>query len=174
MSANKPRAHRLPARLVPLLLRLLGPWTPLACTQAPAPPPAPAPLLLAAQPPAPPPKATPPPESPRAAATGPAAQISARSKRMMVLVKYPDPFPSDPNQRRALFALGDPAEYKDGLELGTLDSEALSALRAAGAKVFVIDYNSNVYLANTHAMSADERVAYIDERWKRAVEAGER
>ena len=101
-------------------------------------------------------------------------QSSARSARMMVLVGFPDPFPSDEKQRSALLVVDEHGAYKDGLVLGTVSPEAIAGLRAAGAEVFVIDDNSNVYLANTAGMSADERVAYIDERWKAPRDAGKR
>lgn len=97
-----------------------------------------------------------------------ADKFTALGTRAMVLVGYPDPFPTDEKQRRALFAVDDHGEYKDGLVLGTVHPQAIAALRAAGARVFVIDANSNVYLANTAGMSAEERVAYLDERRKNA------
>ena len=97
-----------------------------------------------------------------------ADKFTALGTRAMVLVGFPNPFPSDKKQRRALFAVDEHGDYKDGLVLGTVHPQAIAALRAAGARVFVIDANSNVYLANTAGMSEDERVAYIDAHRKSA------
>ena len=91
-------------------------------------------------------------------------QFTALGISAVVLIKFPDQRPAGPQFATAFNAVDLLGNYKDGFVLAQLDPRYLPALRQAGAEAFVIDANSNAYIANTSGMSAAARIAYIDKR----------